>query len=66
MNWYKKALFVTPNTRMDTMINLSVKELLEIDKFIDNGTHERTAREILLRILRENSSFIRMHGEGKI
>lgn len=66
MNWYKTALTITKDTRMDTIINLSVRELLAIDSFVDKGINERTAKEILLRIIRENSSIIRMHSEGKL
>jgi hypothetical protein len=73
MNWYKKALYpgfkfptVTLNTKMDVGIRLSIGEILAIDKFIEYGTHERIAREVLLKIIREHPEIIRMHTEGKI
>ena len=77
MNWYKKALFpgfkfpsTTMDTRFDVSINMSVGELLAIDKFLERnvptGTYERAAIEILLRIVRANPEVFRMNAEGKI
>ena len=74
MNWYKKAQYsgitTTINTKMDVIINLSVGELLAIDKFVTRnaptGPYERATKEVLLRILRELGGILRMDAEGKI
>ena len=66
MNWYKKAQISTLNTKMDTYLNLSIRELFEIDEFVSSNKHERTAKEILLRIIRKYPELFRMKTEGKI
>jgi len=73
MNWYKKALYpgfkfpsITLDTKFDVQIDMSVREFFAIDKFVDYGTNERVAKEILLRIIRTHPHLIRMRSEGKI
>ena len=65
MNWYKKAQISTLNTKMDVYLNLSVKELFQIDEFVYSNKHARTAKEVLLRIIRKYPELFRMKAEGK-
>jgi len=66
MNWYKLAQILTLNTKFDTIINLSARELLSIDDFVAHNKNEKIAKEILLRIIREHPEIIRMRTERKI
>jgi len=66
LNWYKKAQIITTKTRMDIQLNLSIKEFLAINDFLDHGNNQQTARDVLLRIIRTNPEILRLNTEGKI
>jgi hypothetical protein len=45
---------------------MSVDEFFKIDSWVDSRKHEKTVREIILRLIREHAELIRMRTEGKI
>lgn len=57
---------MTRQTNFDVNFRMSVDEFLKLDEYYDTGKHEKTAREIIIRIIRTYPELIRAHTEGKI